>query len=393
MSDSLYLAWRYLVYHRIKTVVLVCAITLIVYVPVGLNILVNQSAKTLHARAQTTPLLIGAKGSPLELVLNSLYYESDVPPAMQHAEVTRIEQSGLASAIPLYTRFRTRHSPIVGTSHDYFTFRGLEIGEGRHVEMLGDCVLGSHAARKASAAVGDSVMSQPENVFDLAGVYPLKMHVVGVLKPTGTPDDHAVFVSVKTTWVIQGLGHGHVNVDRSGEPTESQGEDGDRTATHASVMKYNEITRDNVASFHFHGDPDSFPITAAIALPSDAKSSALLQGRYLGDDELVQIVRPAPVMLELLETVITVQRYLTLAAAVIGVATLATMTLVFMLAIQLRRREIETMMKIGASRWRVVSCIATEIFAVLATGMLLASGLSLATSWFASEAAQLLILI
>ena len=44
----------------------------------------------LTARAQATPLLVGAKGSPLELVLNSLYFESDVPAAMPYAEADRV---------------------------------------------------------------------------------------------------------------------------------------------------------------------------------------------------------------------------------------------------------------------------------------------------------------
>ena len=56
--------------------------------------------------------------------------------------------------------------------------------------------------------VGGHVVSSPESVFDLAGVYPLKMAVVGVLAPTHTPDDDAVFVDVKTAWVIAGLAHG-----------------------------------------------------------------------------------------------------------------------------------------------------------------------------------------
>ena len=69
MTDVLYLAWRYLTYHKVKTFVLVSAAAIIVYLPVGLDIIVSQSAKELTARAQATPLLVGAKGSPLELVL------------------------------------------------------------------------------------------------------------------------------------------------------------------------------------------------------------------------------------------------------------------------------------------------------------------------------------
>ena len=53
---------------------------------------------------------------------------------------------------------------------------------------------------------GDSLVSSPESLFDLAGVYPLKMYVAGVLNKSHTSDDLAVFVDLKTTWVIQGLG-------------------------------------------------------------------------------------------------------------------------------------------------------------------------------------------
>ena len=131
MTDILYLAWRYLAYYRIKTAILAASITLIVYLPIGLNILVNESSRQLTARAEATPLLVGAKGSPLELVLSSLYFESDVSPSMRYAEVKRIDQSGLARAVPLYVRFKTRHGTIVGTSLEYFEYRGLEIDRGR----------------------------------------------------------------------------------------------------------------------------------------------------------------------------------------------------------------------------------------------------------------------
>ena len=79
MKHTAYLAWKYLAYHRFKTAILVTSITLIVFLPVGLRVLVDQSSKQLTARAEATPLIIGAKGSPLELVLNSLYFGSDTP--------------------------------------------------------------------------------------------------------------------------------------------------------------------------------------------------------------------------------------------------------------------------------------------------------------------------
>lgn len=388
MSDLLYLAWKYLAYHRLKTAVLIGSITLIVYLPVGLNVLVGESARQLTARAEATPLLVGTKGSPLELVLRSLYFESDIPEDMPFIQSKRVRRSGLATAIPIHSRFSTRHSPIVGTSLEYFDFRGLKVEQGRMFGMLGECVLGAAAAELAEVGPGDSVMSTPESVFDLAGVYPLKMKVVGVLRPSGAPDDRAVFVDVKTAWVIAGLAHGHDDLSKPSSQSGVLSREGNEIIANASVVQYNEITADNVASFHFHGNPNDFPITSVIAVPNDEKSGTLLQGRYLGEDELVQIVNPATVMDDLLETVLTVRRFISIAIGIVGIATVATMVLVFVLSLQIRRREMETIRKIGGSRKRIVALVAAEIISVIVAGAALAAMLCVATMWLASSATQ-----
>jgi putative ABC transport system permease protein len=253
VKDSLYLAWRYLAYHRIKTAILITSITLIVFLPVGLRVLVNQSADQLTARAEATPLLVGAKGSPLELVLNSLYFESDIPETMRYAEAIRLDTMGLAQPIPLYVRFTARGYPIVGTALEYFTFRGLEVASGTGLTMLGDCVLGARVAEQLDVRPGGTVVSSPESVFDIAGVYPLKMRVAGVLAFSDSPDDHAIFVDVKTAWVIEGLVHGHVDLSQAGAATGVLRRDSSVITANASVVQYQEITADNIESFHFHG--------------------------------------------------------------------------------------------------------------------------------------------
>jgi len=391
MTDVLYLAWRYLAYHKFKTIILVLAVAIIIYLPIGLDIIVGQSAEELTARAQSTPLLVGAKGSPLELVLNSLYFESDTPAPMPYAEADRVDRSGLARAIPLYTRFRAAKSPIVGTTLDYFEFRDLALADGRLMAMLGECVLGSKAADAAKVGRGGYVLSSPESVFDLAGVYPLKMKVVGTLKPTGAPDDFAVFVDIKTAWVIEGLAHGHQDLSRPEAAAAVLRKEGSKVIGNASVVEYNEITPENVATFHFHGDPATFPITAAIVVPEDKKSSDLLRGRYLSDDERVQVLEPAAVMDDLLGTIFTVRGYIMAAVFIVGIATLATMTLVFILSLQLRRREMETMEKIGCSRSRIRALVSLEILGVLGGGVVLAGILSALTGWFATAVTRMLV--
>jgi len=391
VTQVFYVAWRYLAYHRWKTITLVGAITLIVYLPIGLRVLVDQSSRQLTARADATPLLIGAKGSPLELVLNTLYFGSDHPAPTRYAEAMRVTESGLSATIPMYVRFRARGHPIVGTTLDYFDFRGLEVADGRNLAMLGECVLGSRAAESLGAGPGDYVVSSSESVFDIAGVYPLKMRVVGVLEFADSADDDAIFVDVKTAWVIQGLVHGHQDLNRPEAAAGVLGREGNRVIANASVVQYNEITEENLESFHFHGDLSDYPLTAVLVVPPDQRASALLQGRYQSDEDLAQIVTPVAVMEDLLGTILTVERFVVAGAVIVGLATLATAALVFLLSLRLRRRERLTLFKIGGSRLAVASVMASEVVVVLASGALLAAGLTLLTSQFGSLAIRALL--
>jgi putative ABC transport system permease protein len=210
------------------------------------------------------------------------------------------------------------------------------------------------------------------------------MQVVGVLQFADTADDDAIFVDLKTAWIIEGLGHGHQDLARPEAEGAVLSREGNRVTANASVVQYTEITEENADSFHFHGGLSDNPITAVIAVPPDQKSSALLQGRYQSDGEAQQIVRPEGVMNELLDTILTVQKFVVAGAVIVGLATLATTILVFMLSLRLRRREIVTLFKIGGSRLAVGSVMASEIVAVLLSGFVLAGGLTLLTRQWGS---------
>lgn len=384
MKEVLYLAWRYVAYHRVKAAILIASITLIAFLPIGLNVLVGQSAEELTARAEATPLLVGAKGSPLELALNSLYFDTELPARSTYAEVGRVDDSGLARAIPLYVRFRARDHPIVGTTLDYFDFRGLRVAEGRRMAVLGECVLGAQAASRLDIGPGDSVVSSPESVFDIAGVYPLKMQVVGVLEREFSPDDRAIFVDLKTAWVIEGLGHGHQDLTQPRAAGAILEREGNTIRANASLVQYNEITAENRDSFHFHGGQEDFPVTAVLAVPKDQKAGVILLGRFQGDEEQAQIVRPAVIIRDLLETVFTVQSFVVAGILLVSVATAATLVLVLMLSLRLRRREIETLVKIGGSRGRVAFLVVSEAAIVVVVGGVLAAGLTALTHRFGS---------
>ncbi len=386
MIDSLYIAWRYVRYHKVKTAILVASITLMAFLPAALDVLVKQSALQLRDRATSTPLLIGARGSDLDLVLNTLYFESTPPAVTKMSESTRAGAAGFAQTIPMYVRFRAMGHPIVGTGYEYFDFRGMKLREGRRFALLGECVLGSAVAAVLQLSVGDTLLSTPESVFDIAGIYPLKMHVVGVLRPTGTPDDIGVFVDVRTTWVIQGLGHGHQDLSQPEADSVLLNKEGNRFTANAAVENYNEITAENVKSFHFHGDTAEFPLTAVLAIPRDEKSQALLMGRYQAADDPAQIVRPSVVMDELLATVLRVRTFVLAGALLLAIATCSTIVLVFLLSLRLRKPELTTMAKLGCSRVRIGGIVGCEILLVISLSAVLAGGLTLVTRHFATAA-------
>lgn len=388
MLDSLYIAWKYIRFHKLKTAILIAVISLTFYLPAGVEALVDETTRQLRLRASKTPLLIGAKGSEAELVLNSLYFDTKPPAEMTMAASRRVKTSGYAEAVPLYVRFRARDKPIVGTTLEYFSFRGLQIKSGRQFAILGECVVGAEIASELGVKPGDSMLSQSENFFDLAGVYPLKMKVVGVLRASGTPDDTAVFVDLKTAWIIAGLGHGHQDLAQEETSDSILSKEGNRLTANASVQTYAEITEQNAASFHFHGNPSTFPVTAIIALPHDRRSKTLLVGQFQSASDALQIVQPTETMERLLASIIRVRTFVLAGSILLGTATVLSVILVFALSLRIRAQEIATMQKIGIASARLVLIIAWEILLVVVSGIFIALVLALLTRRFSAEAIQ-----
>ena len=371
MIDSLYIAWQYISSNKIRTATLIACITLISFLPVSLQLLLGESERQLMSRAVSTPLVIGAKGSSLDLVMNSLYFSDEVPERVGMEASERVMESDLAIPIPVYVRFHARGNPIVGTTLDYFNFRGLKVAEGRNLAVLGDCVLGAKVAKKLGLKPGDNLLSSPETLFDLAGVYPLKMKVVGVLQKSHTSDDLAVFADIKTTWVIQGLGHGHQDVTQLQDPTLVLKRSESNVAATAKLYHYTEITDKNIKTFHFHGNTDLYPITAVIAVPVDLKSGTILQGRYLSKEETQQILRPAEVIDGLLQNIFRIKNVLDAVVSVVALATIMSIILVFALSLRLRQREIQTIFKIGCSRMTIAKLLAAEILIIVISSAVL----------------------
>lgn len=408
MSRFLFLAWQYVRHHKLKSLILVACITLTVSLPVCISVLLSRFNDEIVARSNTTPLVVGAKGSRFDLALHALYFRGQVPELTTMSEVEFIRTTGYARPIPLFIPATARGFPVIGTDLEYFSFRNLEIADGSSLSRIGQCVIGASVARSLDLSPGGSIISDSENPLGLTADYPLKMHVVGVLKETHSPDDNAVFVDLKTAWVIHGIGHGHEDVASADKNKLLQNEQGELIAS-AAILPYNEITDDNIGAFHFHGDPKDFPISAIIADPLanstgnatpeaiqkiKHKSAALLQGEYVKSERTTQIIKPPEVIEQLMAMIFRIKRLFDANAILIAVSTVLLLGLVVLLSLKLRQREMETMFKIGCSRMTVwilqagELAIVTAISAVLVTAVVLLTifvGESIIQSMFFSQ--------
>lgn len=370
MRHEFYLAWRYLHYHRARTLILVICLSLLATLPLSVHFLLKEGEKQMTERALATPLLVGAKGSSVDLMLSALFFNKPTPPIAM-AEADRVTATGWAEALPIYFRLRVMGHPLVGITLDYLDHRNLKLAEGQMLALLGECLLGADAAKSLKLRPGDSVLTSPENVFDLAGTYPLKLHVTGVLRRTHTPDDRAIFVDLPTAWLIDGIGHGHMEPK---SPSQSAfgllRQPGTDWMGEAGPTPYTEVTPDNLDSFHFHGDPARFPITAVIALPHDRKTATLLRGRYVAEDHPTQIIKPLPLLHGLLDEIFRVAALFDAVLVLVGFVTLLTIGLVFALSLRLRQREIQTIFLLGCARMTVVRLVVAELLLLLvASGM------------------------
>jgi putative ABC transport system permease protein len=164
--------------------------------------------------ARGIDLVAGAKGSPMQLVLSSVFH-LDVPagnvPLKDAMALAR--NPAVRKAIPLALGDSFKGFRIVGSNHDYVAHYGARIAEGRLWTAPMEAVLGAEVAAKTRLAPGGKftgvhgVGGEGDHHDDAPYA------VVGVLATSGTVLDRLVLTSVESVWEVHGMG---------GEPAEYQ---------------------------------------------------------------------------------------------------------------------------------------------------------------------------
>ncbi len=212
--------WKLAAFSILRRPLRYLVITLLIALAAALPVFIIQLTSGLYnglnRAVEPFPMLVGAKGSEYQLVLNTVFLRDRPIGNIPYSEVEKLRNSGKTSAVlPLAFGDNYRGFRLVGAEPDLFSYvqnpkhgPWLQISQGNPFEKEGDAVIGAEAARLMDLHLGDTFKS----VHGLASTGAGKAHdheykVVGILSPVGGPYDMAILVNIHDIWEAHGGGN------------------------------------------------------------------------------------------------------------------------------------------------------------------------------------------
>lgn len=176
--------------------------------------------KQLENNSKGIDLVIGAKGSPLQLILSSLYHVDNPTGNISLDEANSIASNPLVrSATPISLGDNYRGHRIVGTDSSFLQLYNLSIREGNLWHSSFEVVIGAEVARKHGLEIGQHIhgahgLSADAHVHD---DHPFT--IVGVLEKANNVVDNLILSNLESVWEVHGIHHSHDH-DHDHEPSE-----------------------------------------------------------------------------------------------------------------------------------------------------------------------------
>ena len=192
-------------WHRKKVLALVClTLTLSVSLLLGIQYLRTEVKQSFTSTISGTDLIIGARSGQLNLLLYTVFHIGDATNNIRWSTYQGLKQDNrLAWLIPISLGDSYRGNRVVATDENFFKhFRygrdlPLELDEGQWFEGVFDVVLGAGVARSLAHQVGEPiVLSHGGGRTSFSNHEDTPFTVTGILAPTGTPVDQAVYISL-----------------------------------------------------------------------------------------------------------------------------------------------------------------------------------------------------
>jgi len=328
--SMLRLAWAYLAARPLATALNVLLLAIGVGTVVLLLLFTTQAEERLARDASPVDLVVGAKGSPLQLILSSVL-QVDVPTGnIPLAEARKVAANPMvASATPISLGDTFRGHRIVGTDASYLALYGARVAQGRVFEAPMEAVLGAEVARRFSLGTGAELVGSHGLGNTGTAHEGHAYRVVGVLAPTGAVIDRLVVTPLESVWEVH-AGHR--------EPQAAGNEDREVTAL---LVKFRT------------------PLAAA------------LMPRQVNATTSMQAAAPAYEMARLMNLVGVGVDVLRIFALVLMATAAISMFAALMAALQERRYDLALLRTLGARPAALFALVAAEGVTLVGAGVIL----------------------
>ena len=169
-----------------------------------LLLLSRQVENALTRNSRGIDLVVGAKGSPLQIILSSVFHADFPTGNISLADVRPLQRNRLIkNMIPLALGDSYRGFRIVGTNYDYAELYEAELQRGSWWKTPLEVVLGAKVAQQLHLAPGDTFHSSHGLADDRINVHDEQaFRVSGALKPTGSVVDNLILTAVESVWAV-----------------------------------------------------------------------------------------------------------------------------------------------------------------------------------------------
>lgn len=313
-------------------------------------------------------LVIGAPGSETQLVLSSIFLQPSPLPLMDSTVLPRLlADPRVASAAPVGFGDSFGGYAVVGTSTGLV--RELEaFSEGRVFAILGEAVVGAAVDLPLGYAV------KPTHGLAEVGGHAhtaLSYRIVGRLKPTGTAWDRAILVPMQAVWALHGMEVEHDDADgHHGHAHEEAPSGGEAGPAHIDAQ----------AALSEDWSKATPGLPAILVKPKSIADAYKLRQDYR--DNATLAVFPGEVLTNLYATLGDAKRVLVGVTTGAQVLVAAAILLVTVLHVGQRRRQIGALRAFGAPRRAVFVIVWSELFALIAAGVLFGFGLGFGAAKF-----------
>lgn len=204
------IAWRNIWFKPLNTALSIILLTASVAIITLLILLQEQFEKSFNSNIDGVDMVLGAQGSPLQLILSAVY-QVDAPTGnISYDEAkTWMDHQFVESAIPLAFGDNYKGYRIVGTTPEYLIKYGAEVNEGKVFKKNFEVVVGSEIAKKLDVNVGDKFFGSHGDSEEGEVHEEYAYVVTGIASPTGKVIDNLILSNIQSVWAMHNHDHDH----------------------------------------------------------------------------------------------------------------------------------------------------------------------------------------